>query len=505
MGARNPFPGLRPFSSSERDVYFGRDRVAKRFVIYARTQPLTVLFGRSGTGKSSFLTCLIVPEAETVSPTGYLNEWGRASPVELISEERYSLLDAVKPEDVERPLLILDQFEDIFKFNYDLEEIWEFLAAMVEEDNHGVNLVLSMREEWLGAFDSAREYLPEFFDATMRLAAMSNREYRAAFQGPFRSQSEVKIDDEVVDTILQDLHAPSIYGYGPNYIELGLLQITAARLWDAAAKETGRVTLDLYESLGRASGIVGSFVWDKLDKVEKSGEFAKTQRFTVSERMLWVAFTRHLIAAPGVKSVLTPTSLARNLSLVDFGASGEAAVSGLGGGARSYIYKPPETRDPPPPNLVKHVRKVLEKARELGFLKRHQGHTNLKGEYQEQIYELSHDGLASLLTLFAVEYDKWLNRRKAILAGILVGGLMVLPMLIVGIMTLPFAEFMSLIGAGALGLVVYGAIIWISAVIFRLIRDAIVRTLARGRVPRPSMTRLNEYLTVSKDRNENSE
>lgn len=53
----NPYPGLRPFRAEEAAFFFGREALAASVATRLRLRPLTVLFARSGIGKSSFLTC----------------------------------------------------------------------------------------------------------------------------------------------------------------------------------------------------------------------------------------------------------------------------------------------------------------------------------------------------------------------------------------------------------------------------------------------------------------
>ncbi len=51
----NPWPGLDPFDESDREYFHGRTAESGELVRLVRRELLTVLFGRSGLGKTSLL------------------------------------------------------------------------------------------------------------------------------------------------------------------------------------------------------------------------------------------------------------------------------------------------------------------------------------------------------------------------------------------------------------------------------------------------------------------
>ncbi|PTL82504.1 caspase family protein [Vitiosangium sp. GDMCC 1.1324] len=57
----NPYLGLRPFSSSHRHLFFGRERLVDSLLERLRTQPLLLLCGPSGAGKSSLVHAGLLP------------------------------------------------------------------------------------------------------------------------------------------------------------------------------------------------------------------------------------------------------------------------------------------------------------------------------------------------------------------------------------------------------------------------------------------------------------
>jgi hypothetical protein len=57
----NPWPGLDPFDETDRDYFHGRAAESGELLRLVRREPLTVLFGRSGLGKTSLLKAGLFP------------------------------------------------------------------------------------------------------------------------------------------------------------------------------------------------------------------------------------------------------------------------------------------------------------------------------------------------------------------------------------------------------------------------------------------------------------
>jgi len=60
----SPYPGPRPFTAAERDRFFGRAREVQDLAALVIAQPVSVLHGPSGAGKTSLICAGVVPELE---------------------------------------------------------------------------------------------------------------------------------------------------------------------------------------------------------------------------------------------------------------------------------------------------------------------------------------------------------------------------------------------------------------------------------------------------------
>jgi hypothetical protein len=150
--AKSRYPGPKPFSDDDKDLFFGRSEEKESLINLVRSNRLNILFGRSGNGKSSLIHAALIPyfEAEhykiieiRVQPVLASFAGKRALLDQVIKElEKYltpgslyfeevlaksegtslwqyfkTLQWDVSKEGYEGIILIIDQFEELFNFN----------------------------------------------------------------------------------------------------------------------------------------------------------------------------------------------------------------------------------------------------------------------------------------------------------------------------------------------------------------------------------------------------
>lgn len=473
----NPYPGLRPFRADESDLFFGRELARDIFATRVQISPVTVMMARSGVGKSSFLTCRLIPELRKSCRVHCVNEWGGSAPDELIEYQIAALLE--RGPSREKPVLVLDQFEDFFKGSYPREKLWDRLAEVLNGDDPPVHALFSMREEWLGAWGEACDYLPRGFEALVRLGSLSRKELTRAIEGPARLERSVDIERGMARELLDDLKRRSLYGLGDDYVEPGILQLVCQRLWDEAAVRPDKVMSPaLYDVLGRSENIVREFVWSKIGLAGSKGSV-----LSAADRVLWVGITRHLTLARGVKSIVTPASIAKNIRVEEMGAAGPAVLAkDLDRESRRYLHVPPENRAEPPARLTSRIASALDAGFNAGFVKRY----NKDRAPGTNFYELAHDSLGEILQQFALEFDRQIRARVrrfrwvGVALAYIVGG---------GIAVLYIHNSEDFSVALAIGIVVplYLILLWAMAKMFKFVYQRVgfiaMRRLVRSRVP----------------------
>jgi hypothetical protein len=474
----NPFVGLRPFREDERRLFMGRELAGTYVKTKSAINPLTLLFARSGIGKSSFLTSRLIPELREKHPIIYLNEWGGQKPEDILGGG-LNKLGKLAVEARAGGFLLLDQFEDVFKQDTDRSGLWDNLAETVNSGQADIRVIVTMREEWLGAWEEVEQYVPGAYGSMIRLAPLTDKELRRAIVRPIEIEGHVQLDPSLVDVLLRDLRQPNAYGLGARFVEPGLLQLVCHHLWEEAGKSNGILNEALYNRLGGTDAIVRDFVWRHL-----RNDSGTDTVFSTDQRVLWAGLTRHLSVAQGVKATVTPELLARKLLMVDLGAAGPAMASSKGRAVRNYLLKPTEKRTEENDALTNWIAETLEKAHSFGFLKRQEGFK--VDNRRARLYELSHDGLDNIFRDFSLEFEKWMAWRITIFWGAVLTVGVALP--IFGYIAIKEGILVAL-GQAALACVVlalYIGVIWLLIKFVDFLASIfyypIVRLLARGSI-----------------------
>jgi tetratricopeptide (TPR) repeat protein len=248
------YPGTRPFADSAVDqrVFFGRDHEIHELLHQVRTTNLLVLFGKSGVGKTSLLQAGLFPRLRTYdllpltvrlndieqSPRALffemIEEQCRGSGIEYIRGSTASLWEFFKTalflhgESLQTPVLIFDQFEELFTLQDHarrteiVRELADLTSSRLPEQIRAkrragetlpysdrppeVKIVLSLREDYLGALQELSSELPSILEQRFRLTEFGEAQARAAMEEP------AKIADE-------HLFSTQAFGYEENVIQ----------------------------------------------------------------------------------------------------------------------------------------------------------------------------------------------------------------------------------------------------------------------------------------------
>lgn len=289
MNGGLPYPGLRPFRRDETDIFFGREEQTDQLLKILGHCRFLAVVGPSGCGKSSLVRAGMIGGLESGLMAGAGVRWRVAEmrpgtePMRKLAnallaepalgEERAGDADAVAflhatlrrgPLGLvevlrETPLpaatnllLLVDQFEEIFRLNGDQgrDEADAFVAlllATAAQREAPVYVVLTMRSDFLG--DCALfAGLPEAMNGSQYLTPRLTREQRrAAIVGPARV-----FDGDVAPALVNHL----LNAMGPDPDQLPLMQHLLMRMWtqplaDGVAPNGGRsLTLADYEAAG---------------------------------------------------------------------------------------------------------------------------------------------------------------------------------------------------------------------------------------------------------------
>lgn len=226
------YPGPRSFVDNDidRDLFFGREHEIEHLLHRVRAVQFLVLFAKSGLGKTSLLQAglysrlrehgllpipvrLNQPEAEPVRTVlDALRAECQARRVQCASQDTEGLWEFFKATDLWQgevlltPVLVFDQFEEIFtlqsekaraSFGTQLGELaGRGLPSSVRkrlqtgekmrstDTPPNVKVILSLREEYVGALEDLAPHVPAVFEQRFRLAPLSKEVARRAVVEP---------------------------------------------------------------------------------------------------------------------------------------------------------------------------------------------------------------------------------------------------------------------------------------------------------------------------------
>ncbi|MDD4962410.1 MAG: SUMF1/EgtB/PvdO family nonheme iron enzyme [Gallionella sp.] len=259
----HPYPGLRAFERSESRLFFGRQQQIFDILERLKSRHFLAVLGTSGSGKSSLMKAGVLPSLAK----GYMGEIGaRWSIAEMKPSDQpfvrlaEALLDdpifkqAWNPNndratasltaelrggwrsfhellahhplpDGTKLLLLVDQFEELFRFRTQAEDqAAAFVALLLEACTHpDIYVAITMRSDFLGA---AAEFhnLPEMINDGLYLTPRLTRDQlRAAISTP-----ALQFDGEVEEPLIN--HLLNEASNDPD--QLPLLQHALMRLWE---------------------------------------------------------------------------------------------------------------------------------------------------------------------------------------------------------------------------------------------------------------------------------
>lgn len=193
----SPFKFLDFYKLEDRASFFGRDAEIEQLYKTVFKTPLLLLYGLSGTGKTSLVQCGLASRFQ--GPDWYPLFIRRGK--DLNASLRATLRQAAgqeAPEDITgavshlfrhylRPVyLIFDQFEELFILgNWEEQKKFaEDLQALLKADLP-CKILLVMREEYLGQLYHFEQVIPQLFDYRMRVERMNPAKVKAVLESSF--------------------------------------------------------------------------------------------------------------------------------------------------------------------------------------------------------------------------------------------------------------------------------------------------------------------------------
>ena len=346
----NPFPGLRPFRTDEDYLFFGREGQSEDLLRQLRLNRFLAVVGISGSGKSSLIRAGLLPYIFGGFMSGASSHWRVAifrpgnNPLENLahalsdpavlgqagtgeSDEAKSkillevtlrrsglgLIEAArlaKLRENEHLLIVVDQFEELFRFGktgnaiHQQDDAVAFVKLLIEASNQTalpIYVVITMRSDFIGDCARFRD-LPEIVTAGLYLIPrMSREQRRKAIEEPVRVGNG-NISRRLINRLLND--------GGDDPDQLPSLQHALMRTWNywEAQRNNGNpIDLDDYLAVGGISDALSRHAEEAFEELpdERSRAIAKRLFQSLTEK------------GPDNREVRRPTKLADIAAMAD--------------------------------------------------------------------------------------------------------------------------------------------------------------------------------------------
>lgn len=283
----SPFKFLDAYQKEDRDRFFGRERETAQLYNAVRASNLVLVYGASGTGKTSIINCGL---ANQFVDSDWLPLFVRrgtdlnASLQQALSGARQS--DTVSSAssinervrdlylDHYRPIyLIVDQFEELFILGSKEEQatFYESVRQLLAT-NSPCKLLISIREEYIADLSQFERVVPTLFDNRLRVEKMNDSNLARIVMGTARAVGiHVADPPNTVQRILDNIRDRR------TGIDLANLQVYLDRLWraDRERQKTNQpqtITFDvaLTERVGKLENVISAFLDEELLTIEQA-------------------------------------------------------------------------------------------------------------------------------------------------------------------------------------------------------------------------------------------
>jgi hypothetical protein len=256
---RQPWLGLASYSEAEAELFFGREKEGFELLRLVRREVLTVLFGPSGTGKTSLLNAGLFPslrESAFIPISIRLDHTGDR--LDYVAQIRARIAEALRadsarpieeqslaPEPEQRdqetlweylhrvvfwdwrnnpvtPVLVFDQFEEIFTLGRSRAATEKFLTTLADlvenyipatvrsrleangsalafpHDQPKIKIILSLREDFVWRLDGLRKSMPSVMHNRFLIARMNGEQALQAVREPGQGIVKVPVAQQIV-------------------------------------------------------------------------------------------------------------------------------------------------------------------------------------------------------------------------------------------------------------------------------------------------------------------
>ena len=296
---KNPFHGIRPYTSAEDKLFFGRDDVTREVLELLKENRFLALVGASASGKTSLIQSGIIPALITqeqhewvpvvVRPgtkpvENLIRSFQQVFPKKLNETDIHTFLSGNQDLGdliIDKGLgshnyfLVVDQLEELFRSGPSmhiqskdpgLRRFIDLLVKAATSERPGIYVMLSIRSDFIEASAAFRSLTELMNRSKYLLPQMSREAFAASITGPV-GQAGVNLETGFVDYLLDDLEE----------LEMPLPQLQHALMrtwesWSARDEREDPVSINDYQSVGTVKSAISDHleeIYSELDHPQK--------------------------------------------------------------------------------------------------------------------------------------------------------------------------------------------------------------------------------------------
>jgi WD40 repeat protein len=324
---RAPYRGLEPFRYVDRDIFFEREAEVRKLVRLVTMYRGVLLYGESGTGKSSLINAGLVPAAiregfapERLRVRPQRGEEIKVDRIRIRAGEPTAFLPSLFAQEDQvderfcisldtfvarlmslaagrRPLLIFDQFEELVTLftvaphgaREETEAMQTSIATtllnLLQHPDLPVKVLFVFREDYLAKIVKLFAMCPDLPDHHVRLTCPRLESVPRIIRGPFEGEParfEHELSPELADRLTAAMDDRSECGT----VNLSEVQIVCRELWDSPDPER------LFDEKG-VQGVLDAYLSGALDSMP---ERLRDAAVALLARMLTAAGTRNIVS-----------------------------------------------------------------------------------------------------------------------------------------------------------------------------------------------------------------
>jgi len=321
----NPFKFLESYDKEDKDRFFGRTRETAQLFNAVHASSLVLLYGASGTGKTSIVNCGLANRFEITDwlpifirrgndlNGSFLREldrqtatrWEKDTPIRHRVKDLYF--------ETYRPIyLIFDQFEELYIMGSKAEQdkFHHSISALLQAGLQ-CKILLIIREEYIAYLSEFEKIVPPLFDNRLRIEKMNDRNLSLVVAGTCK-YSGIRLENprKTVGMLLDNLRNPR------EGIDLPNLQVYLDRLWRRDLERQGtenpvQVTFDpaLVTAVGAMQNVLSEFLDEQMAEIEQGLQARGVKN--AAGMPLEVLFT--LVTEDGTKRNRAPAEILEDL------------------------------------------------------------------------------------------------------------------------------------------------------------------------------------------------